>query len=148
MKPGVLSISIGVLLSIDMRVFAQDTHTAIDPSIDFSGAVDEGLLNTLSPTGSFWDHWEDGWIPQDCKSIAEENGVSAGDMEVFNVYYDDCDQAWVMCRHKDARKSQTDMVDVSVSVPCWPWCDLTIILAIRSNAAPDAGVHHPRCFDP
>lgn len=109
-----LRILMGTLLSIDMGVLAQDAHGAIDPSIDFSGTVDSALLDVLSPTESHWDQWDGGWIPQDCKSIAEDNGVSPGDMEVFNVYYTDCDQAWVMCRHKDARKSLVDMIDVSL----------------------------------
>jgi hypothetical protein len=32
-------------------------------------------------------------------------------MEVYNVFYEDCDRPWVICRHKDAPMSIEKMID-------------------------------------
>lgn len=47
--------------------------------------------------------WADGnLIPERCKFYAEDKKLKPVDMEVSDVKFDDCDEPWVFCRHKDA----------------------------------------------
>ena len=51
--------------------------------------LQQGLLDNLHPTHSTWDKWGAGWIPQDCKTMTENAGLKATDVETYNVHYDD-----------------------------------------------------------
>ena len=104
-------------LSLFSGVQAQDapnTKPAISPAFDFAGAVETGLRQNLSPTQSTHDSWGAGWILDYCKTEAKNYGFSPFDIEVFNVHYSDCSEPWIMCRHKSAKPSQIDMIDVSL----------------------------------
>lgn len=50
-------------------------------------------------------------IPLRCKAVAEAEGFSPYDIEVFNVHYTDCNDVWIMCRHHASPMSQIDMID-------------------------------------
>ena len=69
-------------------VSARLDKPVIDPQIDFS-KIDQGLYDHLAPTQSTIDQWGAGWIPRDCKTVTEQQGHQATDMEVFNVHYTD-----------------------------------------------------------
>ena len=47
------------------------------------------LLDALPSVNMNKDQWGEGWIPQDCKSMTEEKGLNAADVETWNVHYDD-----------------------------------------------------------
>jgi hypothetical protein len=110
----VAAMSAGLALAQDQP----NTKPAISPAFDFAGAVDRGLMQYLEPTWSEWDQWGAGWIPADCKRYADHEGYPLNEFEVFNVHYWDCNEPWIMCRHRDSRKSQVDMIDVSRTAPC------------------------------
>ncbi|KAI8632745.1 hypothetical protein F5Y19DRAFT_471915 [Xylariaceae sp. FL1651] len=57
------------------------------------------------------NHWELGYIPLECKTRGEEEGFVAADFEVFNVTYTDCDDPWIMCRHKSCTTDPVAMAD-------------------------------------
>jgi hypothetical protein len=50
-------------------------------------------------------------LPARCKAVAQERNLNVYDIDVFNVHYDDCDAAWVFCRHHDAQVSLDQMID-------------------------------------
>jgi hypothetical protein len=64
---------------------------ALTPNLDY---LEQGSLDNLAPTQSTWDQWGAGWIPQDCKDIANNEGKSPDDFEIYNVHYTD-----VRCHH-------------------------------------------------
>lgn len=91
---------------------AAQFHPVIDPEISRQ-QVWEGLSAVLGSTESTNDNWEAGWIFESCKTEAEQRGLSASDMEVFNVHYSDCGEPWIMCRHKDVTSpTKEEMIDV------------------------------------
>ncbi|THC94808.1 hypothetical protein EYZ11_005715 [Aspergillus tanneri] len=57
------------------------------------GYLLQGSVDNLHPTHSTWDKWGDGWIPEDCKSMAQNPNLNLNlnpsDFEVYNVHYDD-----------------------------------------------------------
>ncbi|KAB8342842.1 hypothetical protein FH972_022440 [Carpinus fangiana] len=83
----------------------------LQPNIDF-GAIDQGLLDNLTPTQSTVDYWDAAYLPQVCKDRAEAAGFSANDIYAYNVHYSDCGDAWVMCRHNDAPIDETTGIDL------------------------------------
>lgn len=81
------------------------------------GSLGQGLLDHLTPTASIWDYWAAGWIPQDCKTLAEGSGFSALDITTFNIHYQDCGDVWIFCRHKDSPLSEVDAIDLFGRLP-------------------------------
>ena len=51
--------------------------------------LQKGLLQSLHPTQSWYTQWGPDWIPADCKGMTQDANMSAIDVEVFNVQYDD-----------------------------------------------------------
>ncbi len=51
--------------------------------------LQQGLLDNLHPVQSTQTKWPTGWIPADCKAMTELAGLSASDVETFNVTYID-----------------------------------------------------------
>ncbi|KAH9213334.1 hypothetical protein DL95DRAFT_302714 [Leptodontidium sp. 2 PMI_412] len=82
-----------------------------------SGLIDPSLYQHLVPTQSNWDQWGNGWIPQLCLDAIRGENLSPWDVEVFNVHYTDCSQAWTFCRHRGASLSQIDMIDLFGRLP-------------------------------
>jgi hypothetical protein len=50
-------------------------------------------------------------LPLRCKAVAESEGLNPYDINVYNVHYEDCNQAWVMCRHHGAQVTLEQMID-------------------------------------
>jgi len=65
---------------------AQINKPLIDPPMP---SLDQGLLDNLKPTQFTHDQWGPGWIPQDCKTMVENEGLSPSEVEVFNIQYTD-----------------------------------------------------------
>ena len=59
------------------------------PLADNLDYLQKGLLQSLHPTNGWYTQWGPDWIPADCKGMAEDANLSATDVEVFNVQYDD-----------------------------------------------------------
>ncbi|KAL1985276.1 hypothetical protein VTN96DRAFT_8075 [Rasamsonia emersonii] len=87
---------------------------ALTPNLDY---LEQGNIDNLHPTHSTWDKWGPGWIPADCKSIAQNEGKNPDDFEIYNVHYDDCSDAWVFCRHKDSNVDLVTTIDIFGRLP-------------------------------
>ncbi|KAH8692279.1 putative conidiation-specific protein [Talaromyces proteolyticus] len=87
---------------------------ALTPDLDY---LEQGAIDNLAPTQSTNDQWGSGWIPSDCKDIANNEGKNPDDFEIYNVHYDDCDDAWVFCRHKDTPTDLITTIDIFGRLP-------------------------------
>lgn len=105
---------------------------ALTSNLDY---LEQGSLDHLTPTQSTWDQWGAGWIPQDCKDIANNEGKNPDDFEIYNVHYTDvrdyhpkkwftdriwfkkCGDAWVFCRHKDTPIDLVSTIDIFGRLP-------------------------------
>ncbi|KAI9775075.1 MAG: hypothetical protein M1839_001467 [Geoglossum umbratile] len=111
-----IAFAVALLISINSRVSAALDKPLIQPPFP-PGKIDQGLLDHLKPTKSTHDAWGAGWIPRDCKTLAEGAKFSANDIEVFNIHYTDCNDVWIMCRHTQSPMSQIDMIDLFGRMP-------------------------------
>ncbi|KAK3192075.1 hypothetical protein K4F52_001702 [Lecanicillium sp. MT-2017a] len=111
--------SLALAASFTSLASARLDKPVINPPFPGGGldSLSQGLLDNLKPTHSTSDDWTPGWIPKDCKAIAEGSGFSANDITPFNIHYDDCGDAWVFCRHKDSPLSKIDMIDIFGRLP-------------------------------
>ena len=82
----------------------------IKPAFDLDGSMETQLRNTLPEHSYTVTVWASGFVPQACKTEAENNGLSAADMTVLNVTYSDCADPWVVCRHNDSPVSQDEIL--------------------------------------
>lgn len=65
-------------------------------SLDYLQAA---LMANMPSVPSTQTPWSAGWIPADCKSLTEDEGLSAQDVKTFEVTYDDvCLVAYSMRR--------------------------------------------------
>ena len=62
-------------------------------------------------------YWLPNGLPQGCKDVATAMKMNPKDFKVFNVKYEDCDQPWVFCRHKDADTSEQSMIEKFGRIP-------------------------------
>lgn len=81
-------IGLSSLLIITLAV-TDDDHLDKPPLADSLDYLQKGLLESLHPMNSSYTKWSPHWIPADCKSLTEDNNMSATDVEVFNVRYSD-----------------------------------------------------------
>lgn len=86
--------------------------------ISGNGAVSgNDRIKTLAVLGdSLTDRLVTG-IPDRCRDVANAHNLSPYDIEVFNVHYTDCNDAWIMCRHHKAEVSQDQMIEVFGRLP-------------------------------
>ncbi|KAL8703216.1 MAG: hypothetical protein Q9201_003602 [Fulgogasparrea decipioides] len=103
------------------------------PNLDY---LADGLMNNFPSAGHSIKQWDQGWIPKDCKNEAEEAGHSAADVSTYEVSYEDCNTAWVMCYHKDAGQSFDDFVELFGRVPVAARQYVRHVIAL-----PDSGPH-------
>ncbi|KAL3489786.1 hypothetical protein BJX62DRAFT_208341 [Aspergillus germanicus] len=99
-----------VAACLSSGVLAQLPKPIMSPAVPFDH-TDPILYQHLSSTPSTYDQWGWGWLPLRCKAVAEERGLNPYDVNVYNVHYEDCDQAWVMCRHHSAQVTLQEMID-------------------------------------
>ena len=62
------------------------TKPPLHPDLDY---LTQGLMNNLHSTPSKFDQWAAGWIPADCKTMAQNAGLNPADVQTFNVHYSD-----------------------------------------------------------
>ncbi|KAI5461905.1 hypothetical protein BGZ63DRAFT_423228 [Mariannaea sp. PMI_226] len=103
--------------------------------------VDNVFFQHLSPTHSTWDKWGWGWIPQACQAITQSKGLSPYDIEVYDVHYDDCDSAFIICRHNRAQMSVIQMIDAFGRMPIHDrqWTQHILALPASSCSAGTGG---------
>ena len=83
----------------------------ITDGYDF-GAMDKQLLEYL-PTKSYTQYqWHPGYIPGGCKNSTKTYHYNPQDIEVYTVTYEDCEDPWVICRHKDSPVAADDIFTV------------------------------------
>lgn len=79
----ILTLSLTLTLKLST---AQLSKPALTPNLDY---LLNGNTANLHKTNSSSIKWPPGLIPEDCKSIAEDEGLSPADFEVWDVYYTD-----------------------------------------------------------
>ena len=100
------------LLPLAALSAAQEFHPVIDPEIGREQIWD-ALMPVMPLTEATVRDWDAGWTFKSCKEEGDMRGLNAADFEVFEVSYSDCDEPWVMCRHKDVESPTKDeMVQV------------------------------------
>mgnify|MGYP000961832720 CR=1 FL=1 len=106
-------------LSLATMATAALDKPVINPTFPGGGldSLAPGLMDSLQIKANTWKAWDNGFIAQDCKTLAEGNNVSPMDITTFEIKYDDCDDPWVMCRHKDAPLTEQNIVDMLGRLP-------------------------------
>ncbi|KAL8849702.1 MAG: hypothetical protein Q9221_005312 [Calogaya cf. arnoldii] len=63
--------------------------------------------------------WSEDWIPQWCldESKSKDDGFNPADIRTYDIHYDDCETAWVVCVHKDSKMSIDTLADLWGRVP-------------------------------
>lgn len=88
----------------------------IKPPFDWD-RMETDFLTYLTPTNSSVRNWQAGWIPKACSDFAQDHNLNESDFKVFNVYYEDCSEPWIFCRHNDAAASEHDMIEMFGRMP-------------------------------
>ena len=104
MHPTTLCLSTLLTISyLFASVHAVDSTTKLNkPALlkhGLGALLQDGLKAHLPKTDYHITKWAPGWIPTDCKRIAEKANNSASDIETFDVHFDDCSSPWILCRH-------------------------------------------------
>ncbi|KAI4250142.1 MAG: hypothetical protein L6R40_000314 [Gallowayella cf. fulva] len=86
------------------------------PNLDY---LKDGLQKNFHAKVPHIDKWGDGWIPQWCldTSKSSSNGFNPEDISTYNIKYDDCNMAWVVCVHKKSIMSIDTLADLFGRVP-------------------------------
>ena len=66
----------------------------LEPNLNF---IATGFLQSLPSVKNSYTQWPRDWIPVDCESMVENANLSAIDVEVFNVTYDDVGASVDVC---------------------------------------------------
>ncbi|KAI4241140.1 MAG: hypothetical protein L6R42_011358, partial [Xanthoria sp. 1 TBL-2021] len=69
------------------------------------------FINNLKPVASTRTAYQAGYIPSDCKRIAQNEGHNPADIQSWNVKYSDCSAVWVFCYHKNSNGPLNDLID-------------------------------------
>lgn len=74
--------------------------------------VNAEFLQYMPSTPSTNGAWSWGWIPKRCAEEADnaDPPLSLYDFEVFNVQYEDCEEAWIFCRHTKAQLTLVHLI--------------------------------------
>lgn len=87
----------------------------MNPKMDVKKLI-EGLEKHLKTPRFEVKPWKDqGWIPERCRDF--DKNLKADDFTTFNALYEDCDEPWIFCRHKDAKVSDRDLVYMFGKMP-------------------------------
>ncbi|KAI0835485.1 hypothetical protein F5Y06DRAFT_299630 [Hypoxylon sp. FL0890] len=108
-----------LLLTLPLLVFADWPHSKreIIPPFDFQGAIEKGLQEHLPSTPWRITPWNGTLLPLECNHMVDKYLVNISKIEVFQVKYDDCNQPWVMCRHKEAKTNASTMAETFGKIP-------------------------------
>ncbi|KAL8686948.1 MAG: hypothetical protein Q9218_006744 [Villophora microphyllina] len=61
--------------------------------------------------------WPAAFIPSGCKSLTQQQNLSAADVTTYAIQYDDCSEPWVVCYHKDSYAPLSVMVEMLGRLP-------------------------------
>ncbi|RYP64117.1 hypothetical protein DL770_009251 [Monosporascus sp. CRB-9-2] len=90
---------------------ASQFHPVISPELS-RGQIADGLVHHMKQTYGTAENWGAGWIYESCKSEAQMRGYNPNDIEIFNVFYEDCNEPWIMCRHRGVSSpTKAEMVE-------------------------------------
>ncbi|KAL8752532.1 MAG: hypothetical protein Q9199_005677 [Rusavskia elegans] len=84
------------------------TKPALQPDLE---NLQSGFINNLKPVASTRTAYQAGYIPTDCKRIAQNEGHNPADIQSWNVKYSDCSAVWVFCYHKNSNGPLNDLID-------------------------------------
>ncbi|KFY21781.1 hypothetical protein V493_07131 [Pseudogymnoascus sp. VKM F-4281 (FW-2241)] len=109
-----------------------------------SSHVNKEFLQYMPSTPSINSSWPWGWIPKRCADEAKRHKVqfNSSDFEVFNVQYEDCEEAWIFCRHTKAQLSQSQLIDYFGRLPVHERQSVSHVMAVpgRGSAYEAGGV--------
>ncbi|KAI4252382.1 MAG: hypothetical protein LQ352_004318 [Teloschistes flavicans] len=132
-----------ITISLSLAILAASVHADEWAKLDKPPLADnldylaQGLLDNYPTVHSSLDAWgNNGWIPQECKTAAEQAQHSAFDINTYEVHYDDCQQSWVMCFHKDLDGEKDRIIDLVSRLPVRSREYVKHIILL-----PDTGVH-------
>ncbi|KAL8933803.1 MAG: hypothetical protein Q9216_006204 [Gyalolechia sp. 2 TL-2023] len=110
---------VGLGFTLLSTLIYADEWTPLDkpPIVDNLDYLQDNLLENFPAAGSNYDTWNPGWIPQDCKDLTAEAGFNPADITTYNVNYDDCNTAWLVCFHRDSATPIKSVVDLLGRVP-------------------------------
>ncbi|KAL8828956.1 MAG: hypothetical protein Q9170_006376 [Blastenia crenularia] len=113
------SIALSLGLTFFSALTSADEYSHLDkpPLVGNLDYLQPGLLANFPSTSNNYDPWGPGWIPKDCKDITTGAGFSPADITTYNIHYDDCNTAWVVCFHKDSPTGLDAMIDLLGRVP-------------------------------
>ena len=115
--PSTLALGFGLTL-LSTLSFADEWSRLDKPKlVDNLDYLKPGLLANFPASSSHYNVWGPGWIPQDCKDITSKANLNPADISTYNVQYDDCNTAWVVCFHKDYPTTIDSVVDLLGRVP-------------------------------
>ncbi|KAL7946805.1 hypothetical protein V8C42DRAFT_343726 [Trichoderma barbatum] len=102
--------TLATLLAISVTVAGQELNKAsLSPPVP-TDKFSPILFEYLKETPSTVQKWEKGSVPSQCQLHTEANNLSSSDLDVYNVFYRDCDQPWVLCRHREATITLAQLV--------------------------------------
>ncbi|KFY97590.1 hypothetical protein V500_02006 [Pseudogymnoascus sp. VKM F-4518 (FW-2643)] len=81
--------------------------------------VNTKLMANMPSTKSTHKEWAHGTIPESCAAQGKNANppLKTADFHIFDVRYTDCDEPWIMCRHKDAPLSINQLIDYFGRLP-------------------------------
>ena len=79
---------IGLLCALT-KLAVTDDRLDKPPLADDLDYLKKGLLEYLHPVKSSHTMWAPKWIPEACKNMTEDAHLTATDVEIFSVQYDD-----------------------------------------------------------
>ncbi|KAL8756286.1 MAG: hypothetical protein Q9184_004548 [Pyrenodesmia sp. 2 TL-2023] len=119
MPPSITLASLGIGILAALAQAQGDPNAKLDkpPIVDNLDYLQEGLLQNFPSASANTDAWGPGWIPKDCKDIVTGAKLNPADITTYNVNYDDCNTAWVLCYHKDNPTPFQNVVETFGRVP-------------------------------
>ncbi|KAH8883536.1 hypothetical protein GQ53DRAFT_882789 [Thozetella sp. PMI_491] len=150
-----LSLKAGILRSL--LLFGSGALAQFPKPVLFSDGlsphVDNVFWQHLAPTHSTWEKWAWGWIPQACKDRVAGTAYNAYDIEVYNVFYDDCSTPFIICRHNQAQMTVINMIDAFGRMPVHDrqWTQHILALPDSGCSAGTGGMvttFHGPCYVP
>ncbi len=110
------NIAFGISLLAALAYPQKIDKPSLQSNLDY---LQQGLKDNFGPAAHTFDEWGDGWIPQFCLDASEsaDDGFNPADIKTYNIRYDDCGTAWVVCVHKDSVMSIESLADAFGRVP-------------------------------
>ncbi|KAL8920870.1 MAG: hypothetical protein Q9208_006042 [Pyrenodesmia sp. 3 TL-2023] len=135
MPPSITLASLGIGFLAALAQAQGDPTAKLDkpPIVDNLDYLQEGLLKNFPSTTANTDPWSPGWIPKDCKDIVKEAKLDPADITTYNVKYDDCNTAWVLCYHKDNPAPFQNVVETFGRVPVGARQFVRHVIALPDN---------------